>query len=194
MAVSIVLIHEYWGLNAHIRDVAARFEAEGFEVVAVDLFDGQVTTDPLVAEALARALDRPAGIAKVIRAVQALRAANPQTKVATLGFCLGGGFALGAAAQCSDIAACVPFYGIGDQANVSKITAKIQGHFASDDPWCAPARVDALQRKLEAAKKTFEIHRYEASHAFFNDTRPEVYSAPNAKLAWERTLKFLNQI
>ena len=191
---SLVLIHEYWGLNAHIRDVAQRFAHQGFAVFAVDFYGGALATDAAQAEQLARSFDRPAALAQVVTAVRALRAVDPQTKVGVLGFCLGGGFALGAAAASPDVAACVPFYGIGDQANVTKITGKVQGHFASHDDWCSPSRVDALEHRLRSAKIDFELHRYIASHAFFNDTRPDVYDPAAAKLAWDRALTFLNGV
>jgi carboxymethylenebutenolidase len=191
---TLVLIHEYWGLNAHIRDVAARFAHEGFAVFAVDLYDGRIATDEAEAETLARTFDRELGLKRVVDAVQALREADPKTKVGVLGFCLGGGFAVAAAAASAEVAACVPFYGIGDQANVSKIHGKVQGHFASHDEWCAPSRVDAFEHRLKSSKIPFELHRYVANHAFFNDTRAEVYDAAAAKLAWERSLKFLNGV
>ena len=90
--------------------------------------------------------------------------------------------------------ACVTFYGIGElkPSAVRNIRARVLGHFAQKDDWTTPERVDALAADLKAAKGRFEFHRYDASHAFFNDTRP-VYSAPDAKLAFERTLAFLDE-
>lgn len=54
------------------------------------------------------------------------------------------------------------------------------------------ARVDALEQKLKAAHVPAELHRYDASHAFFNNTRPEVHSPEHARLAWRRTVDFLH--
>ncbi|HEX8698449.1 MAG TPA: dienelactone hydrolase family protein, partial [Myxococcaceae bacterium] len=93
-----------------------------------------------------------------------------------------------------EIAACVPFYGIpgDDKVDVTKIRGAVQGHFAQQDNWCSPDRVNALEKKLQGAGVQVEIHRYEAQHAFFNDTRPKVYSKPDAELAWRRTVEFLH--
>ena len=56
-----------------------------------------------------------------------------------------------------------------------------------------PEAAEAIKAKLDALGKPMELHVYDADHAFFNDTRPEVYSAPDAKLAWERTIAFLRK-
>jgi carboxymethylenebutenolidase len=87
----------------------------------------------------------------------------------------------------------VPFYGIPgeDRADVTKIRAPVLGHYAQHDDWCSPDRVGALEKKLKGANIPVEFHRYDAHHAFFNDTRPKVYSKPNAELAWTRTVEFL---
>jgi carboxymethylenebutenolidase len=86
----------------------------------------------------------------------------------------------------------VPFYGIpsGDY-DVTKIRGPVLGHFARHDGWCTPARVDALEQALDASAVPHQLFRYDAQHAFFNDTRVRVYSPENAKVAWERTVSFL---
>lgn len=187
---SLVVIHEYWGLNGHIKTVAERFAREGFSVLAIDLYGGKIAPSPDAAMQLMTALDRPAAVAAIGQAHEELRRRDPGTKVGVLGFCMGGALALASAAA-HPFAACVPFYGIGDLRDVTGIRAKVLGHFAMHDDWCSPQRVDALEQQLKAAKVDFVFHRYDAQHAFFNDTRPEVYSAPNAQRAWDRTIAFL---
>ncbi len=183
---SLIVLHEYWGLNDHIKDVANRFAAEGFTVLAPDLYGGKRAKDADEAMAMMTALDRKKAVAAIGSARDALISRDPKTKVGVTGFCMGGALCFEAAAA-HPFAACVPFYGIGPGFDASKITAKVMGHFASHDDWCTPSRVDALETKMKSA--TF--HRYVAHHAFFNDTRPEAYSAPDAKLAWTRTIAFL---
>jgi carboxymethylenebutenolidase len=191
---AVILVHEWWGLNGHIRGVADRLAQEGFTVFAVDLFQGKVARDPATAQQYMNALDWKQAEADLRRAAEALRQRQPGTKVGITGFCLGGGLALFAAAKDPSLAACVPFYGIpgDDKADVTKIRAPVLGHFANQDDFCSPDRVNALEAKLKGAKVPVEIHRYDAQHAFFNDTRPEVYSPQNAGTAWRRTVDFLH--
>ena len=191
---AVMLVHEWWGLNEHIRDVSNRLAREGFTVFAVDLYGGKVAQDEATAQQYLNSMDWKHAGDVLRRAAQALRQRKPDTKVGVTGFCMGGAVALAAAANDPELAACVPFYGIlgEDKADVTKIRASVLGHYAKQDDWCAPDRVDALEKKLKAAHVPAEFHRYEAQHAFFNDTRANVYSKPNAELAWKRTVEFLH--
>jgi carboxymethylenebutenolidase len=191
---AVVLIHEWWGLNDHIRGIADRLAGEGFTVFATDLYGGRTTKDATEAEQLMGALDWGKATAALRAATEALRQRSPGTKVALMGFCMGGALTLLAAANDPTLDAAVPFYGIPPEqaADVSRIRAPVLGHFARNDDWCTPARVDALEQKLKEAHVAADIHRYDAGHAFFNDTRPEVYSPDNAKTAWTRTVAFLH--
>lgn len=188
---AVVLIQEWWGLNAHIRDVADRLAREGFTVFAVDLYGGQVARDAAEAERMMQAMDRPKAVRTCVQAAEALRQRG--MKAGVMGFCMGGALALATAAEDANVAACVPFYGIPPDADVTKIRARVLGHYAKKDTHVSPERVDALEQKLKAAGVPAELHRYDADHAFFNDTRPEVYSAPNAQTAWRRSVEFLHQ-
>jgi carboxymethylenebutenolidase len=191
---AVLLIHEWWGLNEHIRDVADRLAREGFTVFAVDLYRGKVARDEATAQQYLGSMDWKQAGEDLQRAADALRQRSPGTKVAVTGFCMGGAVSLFAAARDPRLAACVPFYGIPgeDKVDVTKIRAPVLGHFAKQDNWCSPDRVDALEKKLKGANVPTQLHRYEAQHAFFNDTRPNVYSKPNADLAWKRTVEFLH--
>lgn len=191
---AVLLIHEWWGLNEHIQDVADRLAKEGFTVFAADLYAGKVARDEATAQHYLNTLDwRHAGDV-LQRAAEALRQRTPGAKVGVMGFCLGGAVSLFAAAKDPQIAACVPFYGIPneDKADISKIRAPVLGHFAMHDNWCSPDRVDALEKMLKDAHIPAEFHRYDAHHAFFNETRPKVYSKPDAELSWARTMHFLH--
>lgn len=191
---AVVLIHEWWGLNAHIRGIADRLAHEGFTVFAVDLYGGRVAKEAKEAEQLMNGLDWGKAAAALRSATEALRQRAPGTKVAIMGFCMGGALTLLAAANDPGLDAAVPFYGIPPEqgADVARIRAPVLGHFAKNDDWCTPGRVDALEKKLKGANVAAEIHRYDAGHAFFNDTRPEVYSRDNAETAWKRTVDFLH--
>lgn len=188
---AVVLIQEWWGLNAHMRDVADRLAREGFTVFAVDLYGGQVARDATEAERMMQAMDRPKAVRTCVQAAEALRQRG--MKAGVMGFCMGGALALATAAEDANVAACVPFYGIPPDADVTKIRARVLGHYAKKDTHVSPERVDALEQKLKAAGVPAELHRYDADHAFFNDTRPQVYSPENARTAWRRSVEFLHQ-
>ncbi|WP_198937886.1 dienelactone hydrolase family protein, partial [Pelomonas sp. KK5] len=110
-------------------------------------------------------------------------------RVGVVGYCMGGALAIAAAARLPDLSAASCFYGIPPKelADPARIAIPFQGHFADLDDWCTPEKVDALQ---VAMKVPAEFHRYHAQHAFFNNSRPEVYDATAAQTAWDRTLEF----
>ncbi|MDE2345326.1 MAG: dienelactone hydrolase family protein, partial [Gammaproteobacteria bacterium] len=64
---------------------------------------------------------------------------------------------------------------------------------ANQDDWVTPAAVDGFEQELKSAGKTYEIYRYDGQHAFMNSDRKEVYSAVNAKLAWDRCITFFKK-
>ena len=109
------------------------------------------------------------------------------------GFCLGDAVTILCACLVPEISAAVPFYGIPPEsvAKPADVKVPLQGHFANTDDWCTKDVVDAFEAGLRAAGKDAVIFRYDASHAFMNEQRQEVYDRPAAALAWERTLTFL---
>ena len=191
---AVVLIHEYWGVNEHVKSVAARLADAGFLVLAPDLYHGKIATSADEAKKFVAELDRVRALDEIAGAV-AFLASHPQSngKVAVMGFCLGGAYAFSAACVVPGIAAVVPFYGVPPNAEYANVTAPIQAHFAKTDAWAKPELAEGIKKQLEAHGKTMELHVYEADHAFFNDTRPEAYNAAAAKLAWDRTLVFLRK-
>jgi carboxymethylenebutenolidase len=94
------------------------------------------------------------------------------------------------------VRAVVPFYGVipwpAAQPDWSKMTASVQGHYAEGDDSAGPEAVARLEKELRQAGREVEMFIYPGTtHAFFNDTRPEVYGPEAAKLAWDRALTFL---
>jgi len=191
-APAILVVHEWWGLNAQIRGVASRLEAEGFQAFAVDLYQGTLAKDAVEAAALAQAMDARAALGKLHAAVEALL---PRCggALGVLGFCLGGAYALAAAAHNPQVKAAVAYYGIPSAAlaDVSRIGAKVLGHYASRDRHVSAERVDALERTLRAAGVRASLYRYPADHAFANE-EGKGYSQEASALAWQRTLAFFH--
>ena len=192
----LVLIQEWWGLVDHIVDLANRFSAEGFAVIAPDLYNGVKAKSPDEAGKLLMALDiAEAGkdIAGAARHLKSLDVVSPK-KVGALGFCMGGQLALFSAIEYPDeIAAAVDFYGIHRRVQLTPQNLKVPVlmHFGKHDKSIPEADARGLAERLRASGAPVVAYFYDAGHAFFNDSRPEVYAPADARLAWERTLAFL---
>ena len=191
----IVLIQEWWGIDDHIRDVTRRFVAEGYAVLAPDLYHGEVTSEPTEAMKLAQQMDQDRAIKELNGAVAYLKGQTfSNGKVGTIGYCLGGGLSLTTACASRETDACVVYYGGNPNPLdlVQNITCPILGIYAELDARVTVG-VDDLKAALDRYGKQYDIHVYPgAQHAFFNDTRPNIYDAEAARDAWERTLVFFN--
>ena len=194
----VIVIQEWWGLVGHVRDVVDRFADAGFTALAPDLYHGRQAQSPDEADKLMMALDIDR-VARDLRDAAAHLAGLPETtsaRVGVVGFCMGGQLALYAGQEHPDlIAAVVDFYGIHPRVRIepSRYRVPVLAHFATHDRSTPPAAAKALVDALRDAGVEVEAHFYDARHAFFNDQRPEVYSAYDAALAWERTVAFLRE-
>ena len=194
----LLVIQEWWGLVDHIRDLTDRFAAEGFVALAPDLYHGDMTKSPdqagkmLMALNIGEAAKDMRGAASYLLSLEEVQ----PKKVGAIGFCMGGQLALYAATEFPEqISAGVDFYGIhpNAQINPEKLRVPILAHFAKRDDNVPEERARALVESIESAGGSIEAHFYDADHAFFNDTRPEVYDPEAAMLAWNRTLEFLRR-
>ena len=191
----VVVIQEWWGLNDHVEDVADRFAGEGFVALAPDLYHGKVTRSPDEAGKLLMALDLARAEKDLRGAVEHVRGLTGRP-VGTVGFCMGGALSLFAACTSGEkVGACVVYYGGHPKAQYpfDGLRAPVLGHWAEKDDF-ANADVPRIEKELSARGKRYEFHRYPGTqHAFFNDTRPEVYHREAAELSWSRTVAFLDQ-
>ena len=190
----VVVIQEWWGLNDHIKDIADRFAAAGFVALAPDLYHGEITTEPDAAGKLLMSMNLTTAGKDLSGAVDYLQARTGHTKVGVTGFCMGGGLALMVACLRPDaVAAAAPFYGGMRPDTViewDNLAAVVEGHYAETDRGtAAPEAVKELEATLRAKGKDATFHVYPGTHhAFFNDTRAEVYNADAAQTSWNRTL------
>jgi carboxymethylenebutenolidase len=191
----VLVIQEWWGLVPHITDVVDRFAAAGFTALAPDLYHGESTTEPDGAGKLMMALNIEQAGKDMSGAVDLLKERTGRDKVGVVGYCMGGGLALVVASQRPDaVAACAPYYGVipwaSAQPDWGAIRAKVVGEYAENDDFANPDAVRALESTLrdKGIDATMHIHAG-AEHAFFNDSRPEVYKADASAQAWERTLE-----
>lgn len=194
----LIVVQEWWGLVDHIKTLADRFAAEGFVTLAPDLYHGERTTSPdqagklLMALNIAQAGKDMRGAGAYLRASDLLK----PKKVGILGFCMGGQLALYAAQEHPDVIdAAVDFYGIHPKVEIvpARVKVPVLGHFATRDKSVPVESVRAMAAEVRKAGVSFDVHEYEADHAFFNDTRPQVYDADAATLAFSRTLTFLKK-
>lgn len=186
---AIVLIQEWWGINDHIRDIASRYANEGFVCVAPDLFRGKLAKTKEEASALMHGLAIEDGIETIRAAIAETRSKYNVERLGITGYCMGGTFALRAACEFSELAAAAPFYGDIPEENVLR-QLRIPTLFIAGklDAWINTEKVSELEAVARRYGLPLEVVSYDADHAFFNDTRPEVYDAEAAADAWRRVL------
>jgi carboxymethylenebutenolidase len=194
----IVVIQEWWGLNEQIKGVAEKLAAAGYRALVPDLYRGKSTVEAKEAEHLMKGLNFGDAAGQDIRgAVQFLK--KDSAKVGVTGFCMGGALTILSAVNVPESDAEVVWYGFPplEYVDASKIKSPMLGHFATRDAAFPIGKVDELEKKLRAAGVKFEFHRYDAKHAFANETANEKkldmleYNPKHAELAWKRTMDFL---
>ena len=200
-APALVVIQEWWGLNAQICGVADRLAVAGFQALVPDLYRGQSTVEAEEAHHLMSALNFGDAASQDIRgAVQYLKTRT--AKVGVTGFCMGGALTLLALTQAPEIDAGVVWYGCPplDYIDASKIRVPVQGHWATQDEFFKIDLVDGLEAKLRDAEVSFDFHRYLAHHAFANETAvgpgripATQYDPVWAQQAWDRSLRFFGR-
>lgn len=191
----VLVIQEWWGLVDHIRDVCDRLAREGFTALAPDLYRGRTASDPDEAGRLMMGLEIPRAAGDLDAAVEALLSQDSVegARVGAVGFCMGGQLALYTATRNRRIGAVVDFYGVHPRVtlDLSALEAPVLGLFAENDPYVTPEVARKLEADLRGAGKRVEIEIFPGvDHAFFNDSRPDVYDAEAADRAFARTLAF----
>jgi len=190
-----VCIQEWWGLNNQIKKTADRLADAGYRALLPDLYRGKLARASDEASHMMANLNFPDAAEQDVRgAVQYLKQSSK--KVAVGGFCMGGALTILAAVRVPEMDAGACFYGLPDlsAAEIKKIRIPLTCHFANNDGWITPAKVNDFEAALKQSESQFEIYRYDAQHAFMNEARPQVYDPASAKLAWDRTLKFLKNV
>ena len=195
----VLVIQEWWGLVPHIKDVVDRFAAEGFTALAPDLYHGESSTEPDGAGKLMMALNLEQAAKDMSGAIDLLQERSGNEKVGVVGYCMGGGLALVVASKRPDaIAACAPYYGVipwaSAQPDWGAIKAKVVGEYAELDDFANPEAVRSLEATLrdKGVDATMHIHPG-THHAFFNDSRPEVYSAEASAESFARTVALFRE-
>ncbi|MFD1632364.1 dienelactone hydrolase family protein [Haloplanus ruber] len=195
---AVVMIHEWWGLNENIEHMADILAGHGYVVFAVDLYDGEVATNSSEAAQLSgQVRENPdAAVSKMSGAVSGLRDRSDTTdRVASLGWCFGGGQSLQLSLSEADLNATVIYYGTlaTNESTLRAIDGPVLGVFGSEDQVVGIENVRAFNRTLDTVGVEHEVYVYEgAGHAFANPSGESF--RPNAtRDAWNRTLTFLDR-
>jgi carboxymethylenebutenolidase len=186
----IIVLQEWWGLVPHIKDVAARFAAQGYVALAPDLYHGKSTLEAAEAQHLMEGLDWGRAAKEIAGAVRYLREVEGATRVGVTGFCMGGALTIIAATQ-PGVDAYAAFYGFppAGAAPVESITAPGVIFFGEKEEYFSVPDAQAFAANQRQRGREAEVVVYPgAGHAFFNDTRPEAYRKEAANDAWRRTL------
>jgi carboxymethylenebutenolidase len=192
----IVVIHEAYGLNDHIRDVTRRFAEAGYATLAADLFTGRnrmLCMARYMAGLLIGSVNR-AGIDD-LKATLSYLAKLPEVdarRLGAIGFCMGGGFAVAWACTDSRLKAIAPFYATNPRPlDAVKRLCPLVGSYPERDFTAGAGR--ALDTALTGYEIEHDIKIYpDTRHSFFNDTRPS-FDKKAAEDSWRRTLKFFGE-
>jgi carboxymethylenebutenolidase len=192
---AVIVIQEWWGLNDNIRQMAKRLAGEGYTALAVDLYGGQVATDPGQAQKLMQGVlqDMAPAQENLRQAYDYLETKQKAPKVGVVGWCFGGGWSLATALMLPDkIDAAVVYYGHleTDKEKLGKLRAPVLGFFGGKDKSIPVEKVREFERALKELGKSAEVHVYDdADHAFANPSGGN-YNEAAAKDSWQRTTAF----
>jgi carboxymethylenebutenolidase len=191
---AVMVIHEWWGLNDHVKHWTDRLAALGYAALAVDLYGGKVakTRDEAMAAMRAVDVETAKGVVKAAHAFLEKDARIQAPKTASIGWCFGGRWSLLTAIEVPELDACVMYYGtpVTEPEELAKIKAPLVGIFGTLDSGIPPALVEKFGTALDEAKVTHTFHNYEAQHAFANPSNPR-YDAKSAGDAFEKVRAFL---
>jgi carboxymethylenebutenolidase len=213
---AVVLVHDVWGLYEHFRELARRLAQAGFTTLAIDLYRRTPQLKIDEPGAFMRELSDPEVLSDVQRGVNLLRKDTASApRVAVVGFCMGGMYALLAGATLEQVSAVVRFYGILSHAHgllfsptgldprmkprepleaARELRCPLLAFYGDRDVYVPLADIEALRAQLQTTAQPFTIRVVPgAGHAFMNETRPAAYLPDAAKAAWQELLAFLGE-
>lgn len=190
---AVIVIQEWWGLNEHIKDIARRYSDEGFTAIAPDLYRGRIAANPQEAGAMMQALKIEDGLDTIKNTIASASEKYGISHFGITGFCMGGTYSLRAACLLEGLRAAAPFYGdIPEEDVLKNLTAPTIFVSGTKDQWINAEKVGYLEEMTEKYELPVTSVKYEADHAFFNNTRPEVYDETAAKDAWALVIGLFN--
>jgi carboxymethylenebutenolidase len=192
----VIVIHEWWGLNDWVKEQASKLADQGYAALAVDLYRGKVATTPEEAHEIMRGVPADRAARDLHAAFEFLQSQGnvKKDRIASIGWCMGGGYSLDVALAEPTLTAAVINYGhlATDPAAIGKIHAAILGNFGGQDKGIPPDDVQKFEEQLKKDGKKADIKIYpDAGHAFENPNNKSGYRAEDTADAWQRTVKFL---
>jgi carboxymethylenebutenolidase len=191
----VLVLHAWWGLKPFFKKFCDRLAAQGFTVLAPDLFQGRIAKTIDEAKVLMEQMEHgnPELMGATVKAAKDhLASLHPGKPIAVLGFSMGTWWSMVLASKEKDISAAVLFYGAGG-VDFNGMKTKVLGHFAEVDEWEPLAGIQKMEADMKSAGVDVTLHFYpKAGHWFMEDDRPE-YDPASAQLAWERTIEFLRK-
>ena len=199
---AVVMIHEWLGLNENIKDMANILAKQGFVVLAVDLYKGEVANNPQRAMELVQSVrnNQNNSVDNLQSAVKYLGSLPnvDNSKIASMGWCFGGGQSLQLALNSQEhpLVASIIYYGtplVTDEASLSKIKWPVLGIFGDKDQAIPLEEVNLFRTSLDQIGITNEVHIYKGvGHAFANPSGDN-YAPKETEDAWQKTLSFLKK-
>ncbi len=195
---AVIVIHDWWGLNDGVRAMADRLAAEGYIVLAVDLYGGETATTPGGAgQYMLRVVEHPETVQENIRkAYEFVSDTAGAPQVGSLGWGLGGSWSLSTALLFpNDLDAAVVYYGqvSSDEEELRTLDVPILGHFGGADEGISVGSIRNFEDALERLRKDYDIQVYPGAKHRFADPTDDAYNAKAAEDAWAKTLEFFGQ-
>lgn len=194
----VVLIHEWWGLNDEIRAKAREYAEQGYVALAVDLYEGQATGDPKKARELATKVrnNQKAAFENLKASLDFLNGHKKvqKNRLASVGWCFGGGWSYQVARNNLGVKASVIYYGrFNPEDDLAQMRARILGHFAEKDRGILVDDVNAFQAKLKTLSGDHQVFIYPNTQHGFANPRNSIHNAAASDTAFQRTLTFLEE-
>ncbi len=193
---ALIVIHEWWGLVPHIKDVADRYASQGYVTVAPDLYGGAVGTSPEEASKLSSSVTPEISkkmLDSVVSYLSSVKFVNPE-RIGITGFCFGGTHSFNYLCESDRIAAGVLFYAtqpVRAEEKLAKITAPVLIIYGDQDYRVKQEVAREIEGKLKRLGKNAQLVIYPGcGHAFFNDQNKQAYRPEASRDAWEKTLAF----
>lgn len=192
---AVIMIHEFWGLNDNIKEMAEKLASHGYVVLAVDLYEGQVGKTSDEARQIRGSFEQSQWDNNMNSAIEYLEENFDAQSIGSIGWCFGGGQSLNLALNNAKLDATVIYYGqlVTDYDSLSKISWPVLGIFAGNDSGIPEETIKKFQSTLDELNIENEIIIYPGvNHAFANPSGDR-YAPEESKDAWEKTLKFFNE-
>jgi carboxymethylenebutenolidase len=196
---AMIVIHEWWGLTPHIKDIANRFATRGYYAIAPDLYRGRLASTPEEAGKLAASVGTETSksiLDSIVHHLGTQKTVDAR-KIGIIGYCFGGTHAFNYVCESERISAGVLFYAtkpVTEESKLAKIQAPLLIIYGDQDQRVNPETARQIEATLRKLGKNVELKLYPGcGHAFFNDQNLHGYKPDAAKDAWEKTLSFLQK-